>query len=277
MRYDLRRTGDVGASGRMGSLSSTWHLLIKHDGKVLACDSSTAAALGIAPDDLPNLTDLIDHSLADELLQKLSAGQVEISSTASVSHSLRDRAGEIVQVQALRLVGHSGPFALVIVRPCQTEPARDAVTGLPDRRAIFPLLESWKAAGQGRINYAVLFLDLDRFKQINDDYGHAVGDQVLMIAADRLARCVRAGDLVVRYGGDEFVMVLQDIGARRDVEPVIERIRGCLAEPIRLESEAFEISVTVGVAVVSGPEVAIEQALDAADRDMYAQKRRRAK
>jgi diguanylate cyclase (GGDEF)-like protein len=258
----------------MSRLNSTWRLLIERDGKVLACDSSTAAALGIEPDDPPNLKDLIEPAFADDLLQKLGAGQVEISATAPVSHSLRDRAAEIVQVQALRLVGYSGPFALVIVRPCQTEPARDALTGLPDRRAISPLVQSWKAAGQGRITYAVLFLDLDRFKQINDDYGHAVGDQVLTIAADRLARCVREGDLVVRYGGDEFVMILKEVSDRRDVEPVIERIRRCLAEPIRLEPEAFEISATVGVAVVSGPEVALEQALEAADRDMYAQKRR---
>jgi diguanylate cyclase (GGDEF)-like protein len=238
---------------------------------VLANDHAAAEGQG----DLAaakSLHDVIEPTAANELLTRVADGEVQVKLRAQMSPRLA--ASAMCEVEVRRLEGRDGPLALVILRPSEQEPASDALTGLPDRRAIVPRLASWQNASQVRLAYAVLFIDLDNFKQINDDYGHAIGDQVLAAVADRLARSVREDDLAVRYGGDEFVVLLKDIERRQEVAPVVERIRRCMAEPIHVDSRPFQVNLTVGVALVAGSDDTIEEAIRAADRDMYAQKRR---
>jgi diguanylate cyclase (GGDEF)-like protein len=132
----------------------------------------------------------------------------------------------------------------------QHEAMHDVLTGLPNRAMFTDHLDL--AIARARRNeerkFAVLYVDLDRFKVINDSLGHAVGDQLLKEVAVRLWKCVRAGDTVARFGGDEFVILLEDIYAESEAVEVAERIKGELTAPFVLNGRDVFTTVSVGVA-----------------------------
>jgi len=148
----------------------------------------------------------------------------------------------------------------------------DPLTGLMNRRRFLELLEE-RASGPDREG-ALLYLDLDDFKPINDLYGHEVGDEVLRIVAGRLGRLVRAGDLTARLGGDEFAILLaQDLPATELVQ-LVGRVRRALASPMMVDGRRLQILCSVGFADLDAdPEP--HQVLDRADRAMYQDKSRR--
>ena len=132
----------------------------------------------------------------------------------------------------------------------QHEAMHDVLTGLPNRAMFTDHLDL--AIARARRNeerkFAVLYVDLDRFKVVNDSLGHAVGDQLLKEVAVRLWKCVRAGDTVARFGGDEFVILLEDIYAESEAVEVAERIKGELTAPFMLNGRDVFTTVSVGVA-----------------------------
>ncbi|MCA1556589.1 MAG: EAL domain-containing protein, partial [Acidobacteria bacterium] len=132
----------------------------------------------------------------------------------------------------------------------QHEAMHDVLTGLPNRAMFTDHLDL--AIARARRNderkFAVLYVDLDRFKIINDSLGHAVGDELLKEIAVRLWKCVRAGDTVARFGGDEFVILLEDIYAESEAVEVAERIKGELAAPFMLNGRDVFTTVSIGVA-----------------------------
>jgi len=181
-----------------------------------------------------------------------------------------------------RLLGEAGPLALVELLPATPAVApqrRDPLTRLADRSAIDRRIDEWRrGAPTAAARFAVLFLDLDDFKQVNDRHGHAAGDQVLKELALRWQRCVRDDDLVARYGGDEFVALIHGSIDAPEVDRVVERLRRATAQPFALlgarQAGSVSLSVTIGVAICCGDDRSTDDLLAAADRDMYAQKRR---
>jgi diguanylate cyclase len=151
----------------------------------------------------------------------------------------------------------------------------DPLTGLPNRTLFLDRLELALARARrspGAI--AVLVLDIDRFKIINDSLGHNAGDRLLMEAAARLQRVLRPGDTVARFGGDEFTMLCDDVAGEREAVLIAERVGRAIAAPFGLdESEAF-VTGSVGIALSSGPATRPESLIRDADTAMYRAKER---
>ncbi|MFG1275962.1 diguanylate cyclase domain-containing protein [Xanthobacter autotrophicus] len=147
----------------------------------------------------------------------------------------------------------------------------DVLTALPNRRRFERCLADAVEGGQG---FAVLYLDLDGFKAINDTHGHDTGDGLLQNVARRLKSCLRAGDTLARLGGDEFAVILGSICTPEEVEPVVERIIAHVGSPYGADGDLnLKISVSVGVALYPEAGRTPRALLQAADRAMYEAKR----
>jgi len=146
----------------------------------------------------------------------------------------------------------------------------DQLTGLPNRLLLADRVKIALAQTQrSKLQCAVMFLDLDRFKTINDTLGHAVGDELLIEVARRLRSQVRDSDTVARLGGDEFVVVLPGIKARDDVERVAEKIRASLAAPYTLGSHNVNTTPSIGVALFPDHGDNADALFKCADEAMY--------
>lgn len=152
----------------------------------------------------------------------------------------------------------------------------DALTGLGNRRM---LEERWNAELSQRATFtsskliAVLMIDLDKFKPINDCFGHAAGDEVLKSAANRLRQSVRSDDTVVRMGGDEFVILLTDLASQADAEKICRRITEAFDEPFVVAGRNVCVGATVGASLYLHHGNDIETLLSAADQALYRMKR----
>jgi Amt family ammonium transporter len=151
----------------------------------------------------------------------------------------------------------------------------DPLTGLPNRALFLDRLgvaldRSRRTNGA----VAVLFLDVDNFKQVNDSLGHAAGDQLLAVLADRLRAMLRPMDTVARFGGDEFTLLFEDLDGEREVVLVAERISRAARVPIRLEDNEVTITVSIGIAMVDDPSVPPDTVIREADAAMYRAKER---
>jgi diguanylate cyclase (GGDEF)-like protein/PAS domain S-box-containing protein len=153
----------------------------------------------------------------------------------------------------------------------------DPLTGLPNRALFMDRLQHVITASQrrhGASNYAVFFLDLDRFKIINDSHGHTIGDQLLVVVGRKLADCIRPGDTIARLGGDEFALLLQNINDPAYTVNVAERIREKLAVPLDIKGHKLFTSISIGIALGSEGYERPEQVLRDADIAMYEAKGR---
>ena len=150
----------------------------------------------------------------------------------------------------------------------------DALTGLPNRMLLLSRLDGALARSR-RYQHtgAVLFVDLDHFKQINDNFGHAGGDEVLREVARRVSRRLRASDMAARFGGDEFVVLLEELREVEDAGAVAQGIIELLERPIRLLDGSFcRISASVGIALFQNERVRPEDLVARADEALFSAK-----
>ncbi|MEH6811574.1 MAG: diguanylate cyclase [Motiliproteus sp.] len=148
----------------------------------------------------------------------------------------------------------------------------DPVTGLPNRVALHDQIDQWRQKRiQGKI-LAVLFIDLDGFKPVNDTHGHDMGDAVLSLVGDRLASTLRNEDIVARYGGDEFVVILTNQGSAQHAYEVAQKLRQQIAEPMQLGNLQLNIAASIGVVTTAAKGADINKMLREADRAMYQAK-----
>jgi diguanylate cyclase (GGDEF)-like protein/PAS domain S-box-containing protein len=149
----------------------------------------------------------------------------------------------------------------------------DTLTGLPNRLLFGERLDQALSRRQRRDNHlAVLFLDLDRFKNINDSEGHHVGDQLLKRVAARLHDSLRREDTIARLGGDEFVVLAEDLGSHADAECLAQKMLNAMAEPLVISDKRFTSACSIGIAVAPEDGVSAEELLQNADTAMYRAK-----
>jgi diguanylate cyclase (GGDEF)-like protein len=150
----------------------------------------------------------------------------------------------------------------------------DGLTELPNRAMLGGCLDSAlvSATEHGR-QVALLFLDLDEFKLINDEHGHAVGDQLLIAVAQRLQSCARSTDTVCRLGGDEFAMIIADMEGREQAERIARDAVAALREPFMIEGRTMHVSASVGVSMTSNQDRTLASLLEHGDAAMYRAKR----
>lgn len=160
-------------------------------------------------------------------------------------------------------------------RELQRQATHDPLTGLPNRSLLMDRLEQAIArAGRDGGRFAVCFLDLDKFKEINDSLGHAAGDNLLRATAQRLSACLRDGDTVARVGGDEFVLILAD-GGGSQAAPAMRRVAAAVSRPLQLGGGEIGVGCSIGASFYPEDGDRVESLLAAADAAMYRNKKAR--
>ncbi len=151
----------------------------------------------------------------------------------------------------------------------------DPLTGLPNRTLLLERLDHAVDRGRrsGMIS-AVLFADLDEFKQINDLHGHLVGDELLVAISERLTAALRPGDTLARLSGDEFIILCEDLGSPAEADGIAARLVDAVAAPCVLSCAQVEVTASVGIAFSGNSDQSSEQVLQEADTAMYQAKRR---
>jgi diguanylate cyclase (GGDEF)-like protein len=151
----------------------------------------------------------------------------------------------------------------------------DTLTGLPNRRLLLDRFNQATAlAKRHRQQLALIFLDIDDFKCVNDDLGHDAGDMVLQQVSARLLSSVRESDTVCRYGGDEFVILLTDIAHHENAVKAVQKVRAKLAVPYVNSRYSIRLTVTDGMAMYPRDAQCLTDLLQIADRSMFSNKRR---
>jgi diguanylate cyclase (GGDEF)-like protein len=149
----------------------------------------------------------------------------------------------------------------------------DDLTGLPNRVSFAEQLEAMvRRARRAGWNFAVLFLDLDRFKVVNDSLGHHAGDQLLRVAAARIQRCVRDSDMLFRMGGDEFTVLLENVRGPEQTAFVAQRILDAFGDPIEIQEHEIRVSVSIGMALFPRDDPSGDRLVKSADTAMYRAK-----
>ena len=199
-----------------------------------------------------------------------SIGILELTSTESHVFSHRS-------VQLAQLLAREAAFSLENARlydEIHEQAFRDALTGLANRRLFLDRLSHSldRLRGRSAARVAVVFLDVDNFKHLNDRLGHAAGDEVLQALGERLRQAIRPGDTAARLGGDEFAILLEDVPDEREALAVAERLLAAIGAPIPMAEGSPRVAASIGVAFSGGPGDSAEDLLRNADIAMYAAK-----
>ena len=149
----------------------------------------------------------------------------------------------------------------------------DPLTGLPNRSLLNEHLNrNLRRARRENTSFALMFIDLDGFKQINDRYGHDAGDDLLSMLSGRMVEQLRSSDICARIGGDEFVVLLEKIGGPEAVEQVAEKLLSCLSRPVKRGQQSLQVSASIGIALYPQDGDSADALLTRADDAMYRAK-----
>ncbi len=199
----------------------------------------------------------------------------------------RTRQGELVDVSVLMApvriggdeVGHFVSYRDIrhqkqVEAKLQYDALHDSLTGLANRVLFLDRLQAvmTRMVRRPDRNFAIMFLDLDGFKQVNDSLGHASGDALLLKISERLKTCLRPQDTIARFGGDEFAILLDEIVANADAAGVAERIQQTVRQPMDVFGQQVQVSASIGIALGSAEYGSAEQIMRDADYAMYSAK-----
>lgn len=271
--------------------------IVQGDGTILYASPSHRRILGYAPADLLGRTsfDLVHPADLARMLAEFNAaverGDAVITSTYRVRHA--DGSWRVIEVTATNHLADPILRGLVVngrditERVAAEEALRrsedrfrtlahhDTLTGLPNRVLFQDRLTQALANARGRgQSVALLFLDLDGFKAINDTHGHDAGDLLLRLVAQRLRGCVRDGDTVARLGGDEFTLLLPDIRSGQNAALVARKILDDLTAPVTVAGHSFHVTASIGIGLYPSDGADADALVHNADLAMYRAKGR---
>jgi diguanylate cyclase (GGDEF)-like protein/PAS domain S-box-containing protein len=291
-----RRQTEVTLHNALSLLASTFEstadgiVVMNLDRQIVTCNRKFVEMWSVDPDiiekrDGDRLVEAVTKQLVggEDFLHRLDVTYADPHSTVTEILELKD--GRIFerysQPQYLedKPVGRVACFRDITHRSRAEEKLRyyalhDTLTDLPNRVQFMDHLRQavQRAAGNTYAKFAVLFLDLDRFKVINDSLGHAVGDKLLIAIAERLKACVRPGDIVARLGGDEFTILLNRSGDTDEVARVAERLQAKISEPFKIDNYEVFSTASIGIIVSNEVDRDAEAFLRDADAAMYRAK-----
>jgi diguanylate cyclase (GGDEF)-like protein len=149
----------------------------------------------------------------------------------------------------------------------------DSLTGLPNRNLLIDRLRhAISQAERKTTKLAILFMDLNDFKKINDSYGHEVGDKLLKSVSERLLACIRDGDTLARRSGDEFILILENIENESNIKLIIEKIHAALERSFNINNIDLKVSISIGLALYPDDGTDYKSLLNIADQNMYKNK-----
>ncbi len=258
------------------------------DGRILFANRRLVTILDIArADTVGDLSAAVhpaDRQAIAEAIRQVLAG------SGGADLEVRIPSGRVVRYGALSLrapahetTGFSGFIgciedvtdAVTIRHRMEMQANYDSLTECHNRSSTMDAIGSRLSSlhPEGSEGLAVLYVDLDHFKLINDEHGHSVGDQILKITAERLKRAIRMSDIVGRVGGDEFVVVCSQVGSETAARQLASSLKDRLCVPADLAEKRLELLASVGVAWTNDPTLDVDELVDAADSAMYAAKR----
>jgi diguanylate cyclase (GGDEF)-like protein/PAS domain S-box-containing protein len=264
----------VGSGAIVTYVSPSVSLLLGREPEELIGIRATAL---VHPDDRDALereliTRLAQSSITEPIQFRMCCGDGTYRHLEGVVADLRDRPAVAGYVVNLRDITERKEVETLLAH----QALHDPLTGLPNRLLLVDRLEQALARSRRQQTSApaVMFLDLDRFKLVNDSLGHGAGDRLLVKVAERLLTCLRGTDTVSRFGGDEFVMVCENVADVSAALALAEQIKRALDEPFVLGDETVHVGVSIGVAFVDEECASVDELLSEADFAMYLAKSR---
>ncbi len=213
-----------------------------------------------------NQDQIVELALGSVLIRR-DGTDLEIEDSAAPIHNREGKmAGAVI-------VFHDARQSLAVMKKMSHLAQHDSLTCLPNRVLLMErLTQAIGMANRHGKQLALLFLDLDYFKQINDAYGHAIGDQLLREVAEDILSCVRTTDTVSRHGGDEFVILLTEIEEKLDSAHVAEKLLAKFAEPRYINGHELEVTLSIGIGVYPENGLDADTLMQSADAAMYSAK-----
>jgi diguanylate cyclase (GGDEF)-like protein len=250
-----------------GQLTDATHELLEHTASCVLLDLSehedriaAVEQIRTAAPDVPIVV-LAERADEDEAVIVVKSGAQDYLVRSELSPALLRRAVTYA-IERKRLEAQLAHRAL-----------HDPLTGLPNRALFLDRLGvALDRSRRNNASIAVLFLDVDNFKQVNDSLGHAAGDRLLSGLADRLQSMLRPMDTVARFGGDEFTFLFEELTTEREVILIAERIGRAVRLPIHLEEGDTTVTVSIGISIVTDPTMPAEAVIREADSAMYRAK-----
>lgn len=263
------------------------------EGKFIACNKSFCLFVGEKEEDIVGKTsnDFFSNELCDVVLplEKETGTTGKNTSTEAWVRTPASQDDVLLEITKTPLIEEDGSISGVVgygyditehhqlTKQLEHAAEHDNLTQLPNRFLFTELFEQMvSSSDRHKFQIALLFIDLDGFKQINDTYGHEAGDQVLIAVSKRMREAIREEDLIARHGGDEFIAAITSLAHRNDATPLIQRILDRLQDGIPINTKGREVcvntTVSIGVAFYSPGGAEFEALLKDADEAMYEAK-----